>query len=250
MFPASRGTCGGVFPGAEDAPAKIVSDPQFLRSPFPIPRTIASSTMIHDTLANAARYEGAHPLFREAFAWLREHAATAPEGKTVLRGEDLFASVSVYRTHSLDPARFEAHRRYADIQYVAEGEERVWVGDLSGMPESTPFDTAKDIGFYHGAGEFVTLRKGDFLVLFPGEVHAPGCLSAENPREVRKIVLKVSMWRRSRHVGTDLKAVPGRGTDLKVPGTDLGTPPGVPLAERRQGARRELWHRQLRIGRR
>ena len=35
-------------------------------------------------------------------------------------------------------------------------------------------DPAKDIEFLTGDGDFVQLNAGDFIVLWPGEVHMPG----------------------------------------------------------------------------
>ena len=47
--------------------------------------------------------------------------------------DHLFFLVQKYRTKAQNDARFESHRRYADLQYVVSGEETAWVCNTSDM---------------------------------------------------------------------------------------------------------------------
>jgi len=150
--------------------------------------------MIHDRLERAPLYFGAHPGFRAAFEWLGVHAATAEAGTAVpVAGDRVVARPARYVPHPFDPERFEHHRRFIDVQYVAEGEETVRVGDAAEMRRVGAFDEAADVGFLAGEGESVRLRAGEFLVLWPHEAHQPGVAPGPDPAEVRKVVVKVAL---------------------------------------------------------
>ena len=150
--------------------------------------------MIHDRLERAPLYFGAHPGFRAAFEWLGAHAATAEAGVAVpVAGDRVVARPARYVPHAFDPERFEHHRRFVDVQYVAEGEEVVRVGDAAEMRRVGAFDEAADVGFLAGEGEPVRLRAGEFLVLWPHEAHQPGIAPGPGPSGVRKIVVKVAL---------------------------------------------------------
>ena len=63
-------------------------------------------------------------VWKKAFEFLsRKDLASLAEGTYELDDNGLFATVSYYTTK--DSALFEAHRKYIDIQYVAEGCERI-----------------------------------------------------------------------------------------------------------------------------
>ncbi len=148
--------------------------------------------MIRCSLENFSCVRAEDPLFRKAFAWLREHSATAQRGRNEI-GDGVFANVDEYETHPFDPEHYEAHRRYIDVQFVAEGEETVFVAPLDGAETRVPFDASKDVGFYAAAnGEAVPMRPGECIVLFPADAHAPGAHPASGkPSRVRKIVVKI-----------------------------------------------------------
>jgi biofilm protein TabA len=58
--------------------------------------------------------------------------------------------------------------------------------------ELQPYDEEKDILFGKGTGEFVALRPGRFIVLFPQDAHMPG-VSVSAPAPVRKAVVKIAI---------------------------------------------------------
>ena len=151
--------------------------------------------MILDTLANARLYESLGPGFAAAFAWLRRNGATASGEPVAVDGDRVVARPGAYETHPRDPSRFECHRRYADVQFVAEGEETVEVADPSSLRPVAPYDPAGDVAWFASDAprDAVRLAAGSFLVLWPHEAHQPGVAPPAGPGPVRKVVVKVAL---------------------------------------------------------
>lgn len=101
--------------------------------------------MIHSTLEGSARYEGLHPLFKEAFDYIKTHDLLALESQRIeLRGEDLFINRMDAPSQIYQP--LEAHEEHIDIQVLLKGRERI---------------------------SYVDLVPGDFVILYPEDAHAP-----------------------------------------------------------------------------
>jgi YhcH/YjgK/YiaL family protein len=148
--------------------------------------------MITDHLANGHRYAALGPRLARALAFLQQSDLPGlADGRYDIDGEAVYALVQRYTSKRPDQGRWEAHQRYADLQYVAEGRERMGYGQLARFGRGT-YDPAKDIEFLTGDGDFVLLGAGDFIVLWPGEVHMPG-MAVGAPAAVRKIVVKIRM---------------------------------------------------------
>ena len=47
------------------------------------------------------------------------------DGKIFIDGENMFVNIQTYMTK--DDANYEAHRKYADIQYIISGSEKIGV---------------------------------------------------------------------------------------------------------------------------
>jgi len=147
--------------------------------------------MIIDTLDNAAAYECLGPGFAQAFAYLRSgRAETDPVGSHPLDGENLFVNVEEYTTKPIDQGRWEAHRKYADVQYVVSGAERMGYTTHDGMTVEQAYDADTDAGFYRGDGVMLRVPAGTFTVFMPQDVHMP-CIADTDLAKVRKVVVKV-----------------------------------------------------------
>jgi YhcH/YjgK/YiaL family protein len=55
-----------------------------------------------------------------------------------------------------------------------------------------PFDDEKDIMWLTGEGDRVTLRPGDFVLLWPEDAHMPA-MAIDTPMPVLKVVIKIAM---------------------------------------------------------
>ena len=61
-----------------------------------------------------------------------------------------FAGTSLAQTYPAKPAsegRWEAHRQYADIQFIASGRERMGIAALRNMREIEAYDAGRDVAF-------------------------------------------------------------------------------------------------------
>jgi biofilm protein TabA len=135
-----------------------------------------------------------------AFEYLaRTDLAALPLGRTAIDGDDLFVLLSEAETHTPEEVRFEAHRRYIDIQLVVRGQEAIGVAPVATLVTSEPYDATKDIEFFAPPREAVTLalHAGEFAVFVPGDGHRP-TLHLDGPHVTRKAVVKVSVAYRER----------------------------------------------------
>ncbi|MGE0755876.1 MAG: YhcH/YjgK/YiaL family protein [Pirellulaceae bacterium] len=146
--------------------------------------------MIVDRLANLELYRGLQPRWIKALEFLRDSdLATLPLGRHDLDGDQLFALVQEYTTRDESQCRWEAHERYCDVQYLVTGEERIGVANIDDLRVTEPYDAAKDVAFFEGDGDAITLRAGTFAIFAPQDVHKP-CVHRGSPAAVRKVVIK------------------------------------------------------------
>ena len=112
------------------------------------------------------------------------------DGRYAIDGEKIFVSIQSYETKR--DALFEAHRKYMDIQYMIEGEEKIGVANYSECKNEIPYDSIKDIEFLSSnkTDNYQLLKKGEFLILCPNDAHKPS-IAINNPNRVKKAVVKV-----------------------------------------------------------
>ncbi len=151
--------------------------------------------MIYDTLYRLAAYAPLLPRLALAAEFAsRRDLASLPDGRVDLDGDAVYASIATYETKAPDPARFEAHRRYADVQFLVAGEgERCGIAvPASALDVNEPYDAARDILFGSAASfDWLTLDTRHFALFLPNDAHLPGRLLADAPSTVRKCVVKI-----------------------------------------------------------
>ena len=146
--------------------------------------------MITDHLANGQNYTALGARIARAIEFLQHtDLDSIAEGRYELEGANLYALVQHYTSKLPAQGRWEAHQRYADLQYVVSGEERMGHGPLAWFSRGE-YDADKDVEFLSGDGDFLLLKPGHFVILWPGEVHMPGMASGA-PAAVKKIVVKI-----------------------------------------------------------
>ncbi len=151
--------------------------------------------MIVDKLENIDLYSGLGERIFKALLFLKTSNFTGMnDGRYEIDGSNIYAAVSRYQTKPMEIGKWESHRKYIDVQLVAEGKERIGYSNLSEMTVNQEYNEEKDVQFLVGAGDFITAGKNTFVILFPQDVHMPG-ISAENNRqdEVIKVVVKVKV---------------------------------------------------------
>lgn len=149
--------------------------------------------MIVDSFDNLPKLNSLLKPFQLALDFLvNQDLAALSIGKHTVLDDRIFASVNEYLSIDLSQGRWEAHRRYIDIQTLAFGQERIGVAPLSQMNIQVPYDPVKDILWLSGSGDFVTLLPGRFAIFLPTDVHMPN-LSIASPVKVKKVVMKIDV---------------------------------------------------------
>lgn len=149
--------------------------------------------MLAARLEDAGRQAAAAGGLARAFAFLRRPGlADLPDGKYPIDEERVFALVQRYGTAAAEKPRFEAHRAYIDVQYVASGAEVIGWAPLGAVEISEPYDARKDVCFGTArAWTPLRLAAGELAVFYPEDAHAPRLAAGASGR-VTKIVVKVS----------------------------------------------------------
>lgn len=149
--------------------------------------------MILDKIENSNVYSSISEGLKKGFEYLNTtDFLTVGVGKYEIDGTDVFAMVSEYDTKAHEDCRPEAHRAYADIQYIISGKEAMGYAALNNQDPSTEFNQEKDIVFYACDTVPVVLEAGMFAVFFPQDIHRP-CMQVDGPGKVKKVVIKVRM---------------------------------------------------------
>lgn len=147
--------------------------------------------MIIDSIKNARIYFGIAPGIEKALKWLesQDFSSLVP-GRYEIEGDEIFAMVQDYETVPKEEKRWEAHRKYIDVQFIASGTELMGFSNIVSLETVEEYNDEKDITWLEGEGDFATAEAGNFVILFPHDAHMPGC-AVGKPELVRKVVVKV-----------------------------------------------------------
>jgi len=152
--------------------------------------------MIITDLAHAAGQLPPVPGLAKALEFLRGPGVNAlADGRYELDGERVFALVQHYGTAAAGAPRFEAHRKYIDVQFIAVGAEVIGWAPLGRLAVTEAYSAEKDVCFGTvPPGEWTPARleAGQLAVLYPEDAHAPR-LAAGAAALVVKIVVKVAV---------------------------------------------------------
>ena len=152
--------------------------------------------MIVDVLNRADYLKNLGPNFQTALAFLNKPRLDELEDDRYdLHGDDVFAIVQTYMTKPVDQRKWEAHKKYLDIQYIISGHEHIGYTQLSMVKPLVPYGAKKEIAFFKGEpglGSFIPMKAGMFMVLGPQDAHMPS-VTLTVPEEVRKSVVKVAV---------------------------------------------------------
>lgn len=137
------------------------------------------------------RQYAANPLlWDKAFAYLRNtNLATVPVGKYPLAGDSVFVSVTYGPDKAFDSTKWESHRKYIDLQYIAAGKEKIGVADVGKATVVMPYNDAKDVANYTAEGTFYVADPSQFFLFFPQDAHRPNIRVEDG--NVRKVVIKI-----------------------------------------------------------
>ncbi|MGI8633833.1 MAG: YhcH/YjgK/YiaL family protein, partial [Segetibacter sp.] len=127
----------------------------------------------------------------KAFAFLKnQDLNTIAKGKYPIDGDNVYASVTMDSTKDYNKTNWESHRRYIDLQYIINGEEKIGVASLAEAKVTNEYNEKKEVANYTAEGKFYSATPGTFFIFFPSDVHRPS-ISPEGNKPVKKIVIKV-----------------------------------------------------------
>ncbi len=146
--------------------------------------------MIVDSLNNCKLYESVHKDFSRVFEVLKRFSNEKNFYKIVLDEGNVWVNEPCLINVEIDSKLFEAHRNFIDIHYVISGTEAFGYSNIEYLEAVSEYDPEKDCELLDGKKEFITLKAGDFCVVFPQDAHIPAMRKIGND-ELVKVVAKI-----------------------------------------------------------
>jgi biofilm protein TabA len=161
---------------------------------------------IYGKWQDCAEQVGAHPGFAAAFRFLGEVVAGTHEAAGILAalpegemsrydidGDRVYANLVHRRPRPREQQQLEAHRDYADVQFVLHGREILELTPLENLTETSAYEAESDAALFALRDESTKLLMDDGMcaVLFPNDAHAPLQARDANPQPSHRIVVKV-----------------------------------------------------------
>lgn len=117
---------------------------------------------------------------------------TLAMGKNIIDGELVYINRFDYLGQDETDCFFEGHRDYLDIHLVLSGKEYLGYSDISELQAISDYDETNDFIKYAGAvSTYCLCRAGDFVMVFPEDIHMPKISSTQE--SIRKCVVKVKV---------------------------------------------------------
>ncbi len=150
--------------------------------------------MIYDKIENMGIYFNSLENFKAVEPTLNDFLKNPfDSGKIEIDGDNMWCNVAKYDVKADAPLKYEAHKAYADVQVMVDGEEKFGWANINECNITENFKDDNDIAFMDAPnGQFFALKKGYFAVFFPEDAHAP-CRKSANADFAHKLVFKVKL---------------------------------------------------------
>ena len=140
------------------------------------------------------QYHKRPDLWKAAFGYLKQDLTLAGTGKCILKENEAIAIVSAYETKRMEDAKWEAHRKFIDLQYVVNGEEKIGVLPLNKAKCDAGYQEDNDVIFFgEQDGAYYDANPDVFFLFFPGDVHRPCIQTGGGSKPVKKLVVKIAV---------------------------------------------------------
>lgn len=138
------------------------------------------------------------PLINKALNYIKKTDwANVKPGSYEIDGDNMFASVQEVTTLDKKEKKAEQHARYIDLQYLVSGKETIYVARPSEENVITENKMeSQDVAFYNEVQNEseLNLIPGTFAILFPSDIHTPGC-SKKEKMNIKKVIIKIKVSR-------------------------------------------------------
>ena len=127
----------------------------------------------------------------EAFAFLQSHdLKSMAKGKYPIDSNFVYATITEDPSKDMDKTSWESHRKYVDLQYVIDGEEKIGLLPVAKAQVVKEYDETRDVANYVGDGPLQDATPAAFFLFFPSDAHRPNITPGGN-KVVKKIVIKI-----------------------------------------------------------
>lgn len=148
--------------------------------------------MIIDCLKNLEKYVSLNPLYKDVLDFISQtDLNTLPEGKTYIKGDELFVNIQVAKGKTRSEAVVETHNEMIDIQIPLDAEEEYGYIPRCALSEAE-YNAEKDITKYADKEMlcYVKAKPGMFCIFDTQDGHAP-CI-ASHP--IKKAIFKIKAF--------------------------------------------------------
>ncbi len=145
--------------------------------------------MITDKLENLKNYNIVSDKILDFLLGLTKNT---PEGHYVI-DDNSYVNVDIYNTKTVENCKFEAHKKYIDIQMLLEGSEELDYISVDGLNISEAYDEQRDVMFFKNPQKLpdtLQLKPFKFALIYPHEAHRP---QMGNGQKVKKAVAKIKV---------------------------------------------------------
>lgn len=154
-------------------------------------QNLKAVNMICDNLENLSKYS---EISKKTADFLISLNAETPAGHYEI-DEYIYANVDIYDTKLAENCRFEAHKKYIDIQMLLDGSERLDCISPAALKINESYNEEKDIMFFENPenlpdASFI-LKPERFVMIYPHEAHRPQMALEGVPQKVKKAVVKI-----------------------------------------------------------
>ena len=149
--------------------------------------------MIFDKIENIKNYPQIASFITDFILELDENQ---PVGRVYLTADKtVWANVDEYTTKPLADCKFEAHKKYIDIQLLLSGEEKIETAFTDELDITEPYDENRDVMFFADTENkaVLHLKKGYFALFNPSDAHKPQ-IAFSMPKKVKKVVIKLKAF--------------------------------------------------------
>lgn len=153
--------------------------------------------MVLDRLDHAAQYNKLGRGIETVLNWFCNYSDDGSDlpARTVLDEDLIFINGVNYTTQPKSGGELEAHRKYIDVMYVVEGEEKFFYQPFAEVSSVTmQYDPQKECALAKIDADAAQVRfsAGHFLIFFPQDGHLAAQLW-DKPSNVRKFIAKVAV---------------------------------------------------------
>lgn len=147
--------------------------------------------MIVGKLKDLHRYKGLNKNLDKAIDYiLNNDLYSLSHGKNNIDNDNIFINRFSYTGLLESECFFEGHKNYLDIHILLRGCENLGYADISELKQITEYDSENDFIKFEGTVKnYIKLEVGDFILVFPEDIHMPKIKI--NNESIEKIVCKV-----------------------------------------------------------